>query len=184
MRHAIGVAHVQMHDGFSSGPIREPGLADGDGIRWTPILDDDSGPWVWGVNISRSEAVRVRRCTQFRDGRDQQRCVGRLGWFGRDHQPGEWNSKIDGRPCVVQRGRGHVPDQDLDGIDTDPASHRVSDRTNVHDAGSDANDTPDGLTESEEAVRQAAEDIPTGSSPSGPTESVPVFDRGSLPPKV
>lgn len=70
------------------------------------------------------------------------------------------------------------------GIDTDPASHRVSDRTNVHDAGSDANDTPDGLTESEEAMRQAAEDIPTGSSPTGPTESVPVFDRGSLPPKV
>ncbi len=61
---------------------------------------------------------------------------------------------------------------------------QTSERTNVHDEGSDANDTPDGLTESEEAVRKAAEDIPIGSRPEGPTESVPVFDRGSLPPKV
>jgi len=71
------------------------------------------------------------------------------------------------------------------GIDADPSdTRRTSERTNVHDAGSDANDTPDGLTESEEAVRRAAEDIPTGGSPEGPTESVPVFERGSLPPKI
>ncbi|MCU4179227.1 hypothetical protein [Bosea sp. BH3] len=71
------------------------------------------------------------------------------------------------------------------GIGNDPAdSRRTSDRTNVHDEGSDANDTPDGLTESEEAVRQAAEDIPTGGSSTGPIESVPVFERGSLPPKI
>lgn len=70
-------------------------------------------------------------------------------------------------------------------LDADPAeSHRVSDRTNVHDAGSDANDTPDGLTESEEAVRQAAEDVPVGRPLRGKTESIPVFDRGSLPPKI
>jgi hypothetical protein len=69
--------------------------------------------------------------------------------------------------------------------ETDPiVGRRVSHITNVHDAGSDANDTPDGLTESEEAVRHAAEDIPTGQSPMGPTDQVPVFDRGSLPPKV
>lgn len=61
---------------------------------------------------------------------------------------------------------------------------RVSDRTNVHDEGSDANDTPDGLTESEEAARQASEDVPTGQRPEGPIETVPVFDRGGLPPKV
>jgi hypothetical protein len=61
---------------------------------------------------------------------------------------------------------------------------RVSDRTNIHDAGSDANDTIDGLTEQEEAVRQAAEDIPTGRNPAGPTEATPVFDRGGKPPKV
>lgn len=61
---------------------------------------------------------------------------------------------------------------------------RVSDQTNVHDEGSDANDTPDGLTESEEAARHAAEDIPTGQRPEGSVESVPVFDRSELPPKV
>lgn len=72
------------------------------------------------------------------------------------------------------------------GAADDPVAigRRASDTTNIHDAGSDANDTPDGLTESEEAVRHAAEDIPTGQSPTGATESVPVFDRGSLPPKV
>lgn len=70
-------------------------------------------------------------------------------------------------------------------IEADPAgSRRVSDRTNVHDAGSDANDTPDGLTESEEAVLQAAEDVPIGRPLRGKTESIPVFDRGSLPPKI
>ena len=64
------------------------------------------------------------------------------------------------------------------------AVHQVSLRTNIHDEGSDANDTEDGLTESEEAVRHAAEDIPTGQRPEGPIDSVPVFDRGSLPPRV
>jgi hypothetical protein len=63
-------------------------------------------------------------------------------------------------------------------------AHQVSLRTNVHDEGSDANDTADGLTESEEAVRHAAEDIPTGQRPEGPIDTVPVFDRGSLPPKI
>lgn len=61
---------------------------------------------------------------------------------------------------------------------------QATNRAKPHDAGSDANDTVDGLTESEEAVRQAAEDVPTGQDPSGPVESVPVFDRRSLPPKV
>jgi hypothetical protein len=71
------------------------------------------------------------------------------------------------------------------GLEADPAhAQRVSDRTNVHDAGSDANDTEDGLTESEEAVRQAAEDVPTGADPAAPRDSIPVFDRASLPPKV
>ena len=61
---------------------------------------------------------------------------------------------------------------------------RASDETNIHDEGSDANDTPDGLTEQEEAVRQAAEDIPTGADPSAPSEAIPVFDRGGLPPRI
>lgn len=61
---------------------------------------------------------------------------------------------------------------------------RVSEQTNVHDAGSDANDTPDGLTEIEEAVRRAAEDIPVGQRPEGSVGAIPVFDRGRLRPKV
>jgi hypothetical protein len=70
-------------------------------------------------------------------------------------------------------------------VEADPTeSRRVSDRTNIHDAGSDANDTPDGLTESEEAVRQAAEDVPVGRPLRGKIEPIPVFDRGSLPPKT
>jgi hypothetical protein len=74
---------------------------------------------------------------------------------------------------------------DQTAVEADPSeSQRVSDRTNVHDAGSDANDTPDGLTESEEAVRQAAEDVPIGRPLRGKTEATPVFDRGSLPPKT
>jgi hypothetical protein len=72
------------------------------------------------------------------------------------------------------------PDQDAPISDR----RRVSDTTNVHDAGSDANDTLDGLTEQEEAVRHAAEDIPTGQDPAGKTEAIPVFDRASKPPKV
>jgi hypothetical protein len=72
------------------------------------------------------------------------------------------------------------------GIDADPvdAGARVSDRTNIHDAGSDANETQDGLTEQEEAVRRAAEDIPTGATPEGPIDRTPVFDRGGLPPRT
>ncbi len=71
-------------------------------------------------------------------------------------------------------------------IDADPIAtgRRVSDRTNIHDEGSDANETPDGLTESEEAVRQAAEDVPSGQPLAGPIEAIPVFDRGGLPPEV
>jgi hypothetical protein len=72
------------------------------------------------------------------------------------------------------------------GIGADPVETgaRVSDRTNIHDAGSDANDTQDGLTEQEEAVRRAAEDIPSGASPEGPIDRTPVFDRGGLPPRI
>lgn len=65
-----------------------------------------------------------------------------------------------------------------------PAARQVSLRTNVHDAGSGANETIDGLDSTSEAIRHAAEDIPTGQRPEGPMESVPVFDRAGLPPKV
>lgn len=71
-----------------------------------------------------------------------------------------------------------------DSVPPPVVGRRVSDETNIHDEGSDANDTEDGLFENQEAARQAAEDIPIGRDPAGSQESVPVFDRASLPPKV
>jgi hypothetical protein len=50
-----------------------------------------------------------------------------------------------------------------------------------HDAGSEANETIDGLNETEEMTRKAAEDVPAVSEE---VEDIPVFDRGGTPPKV
>ena len=52
-----------------------------------------------------------------------------------------------------------------------------------HDAGSQANETVDGLDSSAEALRQAAEDTPSGALP-GDIEKVPVFERADLAPKI
>ena len=48
--------------------------------------------------------------------------------------------------------------------------------TGRHDDGSDANETIDGLNESEEMTRHLAEDIPIGTSEG--EEDIPVFERG------
>jgi hypothetical protein len=55
--------------------------------------------------------------------------------------------------------------------------------TGRHDAGSGANETIDGLTSTEEALRRAAEDSPSGAREEN-IEDVPVFDRGGRLPKV
>lgn len=52
-----------------------------------------------------------------------------------------------------------------------------------HDAGSGANETPDGLEATNEALRHAAEDTPSGASPAD-VERVPVFDRAHRAPKI
>ena len=52
-----------------------------------------------------------------------------------------------------------------------------------HDAGSQANETDDGLDATAEAIRHAAEDTPSGTGP-GKIEKIPVFDRADLPPKI
>ena len=52
-----------------------------------------------------------------------------------------------------------------------------------HDAGSQANETDDGLDATTEALRRAAEDTPSGASPDD-VEKVPVFDRADLAPKI
>jgi hypothetical protein len=57
--------------------------------------------------------------------------------------------------------------------------------TGRHDAGSGANETVDGLTSSEEAVRRGAEDIPLGApAPATELEDLPVFDRADALPKI
>ena len=52
-----------------------------------------------------------------------------------------------------------------------------------HDAGSQANETVDGLDASAEALRHAAEDLPTGATPDD-IEKTPVFDRAGAAPKI
>lgn len=52
-----------------------------------------------------------------------------------------------------------------------------------HDAGSGANETADGLDATSEALRHAAEDTPSGATPED-VETVPVFDRADLAPKI
>jgi hypothetical protein len=52
-----------------------------------------------------------------------------------------------------------------------------------HDAGSGANETTDGLDATNEALRHAAEDTPSGATPDD-VETVPVFDRADLAPKI
>jgi hypothetical protein len=58
-----------------------------------------------------------------------------------------------------------------------------SEVTSGHDVGSDANETVDGLTSTEEAIRRGAEDTPIG-APEQELEELPVFDRGDALPKV
>jgi hypothetical protein len=53
----------------------------------------------------------------------------------------------------------------------------------LHDAGSGANETTDGLDAASEALRHAAEDTPSGTLPED-VEAVPVFDRADLAPKI
>lgn len=53
----------------------------------------------------------------------------------------------------------------------------------LHDSGSQANETTDGLDSTTEALRRAAEDTPSGASPDD-VETTPVFDRADLPPKI
>jgi hypothetical protein len=55
--------------------------------------------------------------------------------------------------------------------------------TRPHDAGSQANETDDGLDAAAEATRHAAEDTPTGTGREK-IEKTPVFDRADLPPKI
>ncbi len=56
-------------------------------------------------------------------------------------------------------------------------------RPRRHDAGSGANETPDGLDATTEALRRATED-PPAEAPPDDVEAVPVFDRADRAPKI
>jgi hypothetical protein len=55
--------------------------------------------------------------------------------------------------------------------------------TRPHDSGSVANETTDGLDATAEALRHAAEDMPSGAKPDD-DEKTPVFDRAGQAPII
>jgi len=55
--------------------------------------------------------------------------------------------------------------------------------TDRHEPGMGAEENEDGLTDSEEAVRHAAEDVGTGDGTED-RRDMPVFDRADAPPKI
>jgi hypothetical protein len=67
----------------------------------------------------------------------------------------------------------------------DPSTAEAGEQVQArpHDSGSAANETVDGLDATTEALRQAAEDTPSGAN-SANVEKTPVFDRAHLAPKI
>ena len=55
--------------------------------------------------------------------------------------------------------------------------------TKPHDAGSQANETVDGLDAETEVLRHPAEDAPSAAAPDD-VEKTPVFDRADQAPKI
>jgi hypothetical protein len=64
-----------------------------------------------------------------------------------------------------------------------PTTDADSGKQVPRDAGSQADETVDGLDSSTEALRRAAEDTPSGASRDD-VEATPVFDRADLAPKI
>jgi hypothetical protein len=78
---------------------------------------------------------------------------------------------------IVGRENNHGADEGSpaeEEVNRPSGGRRMSNVTGRHDEGSDANETDDGLNETDEALRRNAEDVPGGDT----KEDVPVFDRG------
>jgi hypothetical protein len=91
--------------------------------------------------------------------------------FANHGEVSEWDAAA--LPGSTGRETSNTDEKDVIGsVD----AHRRSEVTGRHDAGSGANETTDGLTASEEALRRGAEDTPTG-TPEEELEDLPVFDR-------
>jgi hypothetical protein len=67
----------------------------------------------------------------------------------------------------------------------DPSTAETGERipARAHDAGSQSNETVDGLDSATEALRHAAEDTASSAAPDD-IEKTPVFDRAGLAPKI
>jgi hypothetical protein len=81
----------------------------------------------------------------------------------------------------INFSRSHPMPQSKPDPSTAEAGEQVPARP--HDTGSQANETIDGLDASTEALRHAAEDIPSSENPED-ADKVPVFDRADLAPKI
>lgn len=105
-------------------------------------------------------------------------------------QPSEFaneRSVSNGDARVLGGGLGHDDDQGAepgsvarDDIRKPVGATPRSAVTGRHDAGSGANETQDGLTASEEAIRRAAED----KTPGDEDADRPVFDQAEAPPRT
>ena len=84
-----------------------------------------------------------------------------------------------GLPSITGRETSRTPDGGGPAI----GAHPRSEVTGRHDEGSGANETVDGLTSTEEAIRRGAEDTPIG-APDAELEDLPVFDRAQGLPKA
>src|SRR5207247_1019098 len=96
------------------------------------------------------------------------------------------NERRSKQPRLHAGGPGgrEIESSDLSAEINKPIGARPrSEVTGRHDAGSGANETVDGLTSSEEAVRRGAEDVPI-KAPKEATDDVPVFERAGTLPKV
>ncbi|AVO44123.1 hypothetical protein [Phreatobacter cathodiphilus] len=84
-----------------------------------------------------------------------------------------------GTSAEKEPGEESLVDAEVSGIST---ARPTSDVTGVADSGTDE-ETSDGLTSTEESLRQAAEDTPLGER--DPTlDDGPVFDRHDAPPRI
>jgi hypothetical protein len=84
------------------------------------------------------------------------------------------------RELVYSRETTSMPEKNRD-PSADEAGEQIPARP--HDAGSQANETMDGLDATAEVLRHAAEDTPSGAKPDD-VEKTPVFDRADKAPKI
>ena len=92
--------------------------------------------------------------------------------FANHGEVSEWDAAA--LPGSTGRETSNTDEKDVIGsVD----AHRRSEVTGRHDAGSGANETVDGLTASEEAIRRGAEEPPIGAREI--ELDLPVFDQGN-----